>query len=240
MILSRREAIKVLAGTAAAAAGVTLAAQPAASATDLPRWGMVVDLRKCIGCQACTVACNVENQVPLGYFRTISSIYEVETAGQIRRVQMPRTCNQCGDPPCVRVCPTQATYQREDGIVVVDNTVCIGCGYCVQTCPYSARFINPETHTADKCTFCLHRVQAGLLPACVETCVGGARIFGDLNDPASRVSQLLAQFDTRVLKPYENTEPNVFYIGLDEALQGKVQGQPLYRFQSLFEEVQSG
>jgi tetrathionate reductase subunit B len=240
MTLSRREALKVLTGTAAVAAGATLAPQPAAGAKSTPRWGMVIDLRKCIGCQACTIACSVENQVPLGYFRTISSIYEVQEAEQIRRVQLPRTCNHCANPPCVRVCPTQATYQREDGIVVVDNTVCIGCGYCVQTCPYSARFINPETHTADKCTFCLHRVQAGLLPACVETCVGGARIFGDLNDPDSQVSQLLAQFDTRVLKPYENTEPRVLYIGLEDALEGKIQGQPLYRFQSLFKEVQSG
>ena len=240
MTLSQGTTRQGLAENRVPRAGLMTTKQAGKAASNPVRWGMLIDLRKCIGCQACTVACGVENQVPLGYFRTISSIYEVQTAGQTRRVQLPRTCNHCANPPCVRDCPTQATYQRVDGIVVVDNTICIGCGYCVQACPYSARFINPETHTADKCTFCLHRVQAGLLPACVETCVGGARLFGDLNDPNARISQLLAQFDTRVLKPYEGTDPRVFYIGLEDALQGKVQGQPLYRFQGLLEEVQSG
>ena len=194
-----------------------------------PRWGMVIDLRKCVGCQACTVSCGIENGTPVGNFRTFASLYEVISEGIPRRVVVPRTCNHCANPPCVKVCPTQATFQREDGLVLIDNTVCIGCGYCVQTCPYGARFINPETHTADKCTFCAHRLEAGLLPACVETCVGGARVFGDLKDPESQVSQLINQHNTRVLKPEMKTKPQVYYIQLPAQLEGKPQGEPVPR-----------
>ena len=208
------------------------ARQVLASAQTSPRWGMVIDLRKCIGCQACTVACTMENQVPLGQFRTITSVYEIEANGTPRRSLLPRTCNHCGNAPCLTVCPTQATFQREDGIVLVNNQVCIGCGYCVQTCPYGARYINDETHTADKCTFCFHRVDAGLLPACVETCVGGARVFGDLNDPNSRVSQLLQTYPTQVLKPDMETQPKVFYINLPSELVDKVDGEPLNPWQA--------
>ncbi len=196
------------------------------AAEDKPRWGMVVDLRKCIGCEACTVACSIENQAPSGQFRTIVSSYEVNSDGQSRSAVLPRLCNHCENPACIPVCPVQATYQRSDGIVVVDNTRCVGCAYCVQACPYDARFINSETNTADKCTFCVHRVEAGLLPACVETCVGGARIFGDLNNPKSKVSKLIAEHKTDGLNPQQGTRPQVYYIGLDARLQSKIEGTP--------------
>ena len=231
MKVSRRELV-TLAGVSAIAAvtkavvAPTTATAQTTSAAHQPRWGMVVDLRKCIGCQACSVACSTENAVPMGNFRTIVPSFEIDVNGTARRATLPRLCNHCENPPCVEVCPTQATYKREDSIVVVDNEVCIGCGYCVQGCPYDARFINPETHTADKCNFCVHRTEAGLLPACVETCVGGARIFGDLNDPQSAVSKLIAEHTTQVLKPEMGTEPNVFYIGLSDYLQARVRGEP--------------
>ncbi len=198
----------------------------AKAAAPKERWGMVVDLRKCIGCEACTVACSVENQIPSGQFRTIVSSYEVNRAGTSKSAVLPRLCNHCENPPCIPVCPVQATYQRGDGIVVVDNTRCVGCSYCVQACPYDARFINKETNTADKCTFCVHRVAAGLLPACVETCVGGARIFGDLNDPESEVTKLIMKYKTDGLNPEQGTRPQVYYIGLDERLQRKIEGTP--------------
>jgi len=118
------------------------------------------------------------------------------------------------DPPCVEVCPVKATYKREDGIVLVNPTLCIGCGTCVNACPYDARYLNPVSHTADKCTFCVERVDQGLLPACVTTCVGRARIFGDANDPNSEVSQLLAQYPHVVRHPDFGTDPQVFYIGM--------------------------
>jgi len=197
------------------------------------RWGMVIDLRKCVGCQSCTVSCMVENDVPKGSFRTVVSDYELVRHGNPRRQPLPRLCNHCEHPSCLTVCPTQATFQRNDGIVVIDNTVCIGCGACVQACPYDARFINPETNTADKCTFCAHRVDEGLLPACVETCVGGARVFGDLNDPDSEISRLIKENSVQTLKPSTGNEPQVFYIGLDTYLQERpTEGIPtLYSFE---------
>lgn len=225
-------------GAGAATIGAaTVAAMPAAAAAPgaaslrrdgdpAHRWAMVVDARKCVGCQACTVACIMENDVPENSFRTIVSTYEVTEQGKAGSYMLPRLCNHCEDPPCIPVCPTGATFQRRDGIVVVDNTVCVGCAYCVQACPYDARFINHETQTADKCTFCVHRVEAGLLPACVETCVGGARIFGDLNDPDSAVATLVREGNPKVLKPEQGTQPRVFYLGLDPRFQGKVDGTP--------------
>jgi tetrathionate reductase subunit B len=224
----RRSFVKRLGGTALAVAGLDLAATARAdgrAAQEGPLWAMVVDLRLCIGCQACTVGCSMENQVPPGSFRTLVSTYELSHHAAPRRATLPRLCNHCANPACVTVCPTQATFKRPDGIVVVDNSVCIGCGYCVQACPYEARFINAYTKTADKCTFCLHRLEAGLLPACVETCVTGARVFGDMNDPRSAVVRLLAQSPVQVLKKGMGTEPRVFYIGLDGSLSDRVHGR---------------
>lgn len=240
---SRRKMLKLVATGAAVSLvgeGTDARAAPQGASTE-PRWGMVFDLRKCIGCQACTVACSMEHQVPIGHFRTTVSVYEVQTEGRTRRAMLPRTCNQCDNAPCVAVCPTQATYQRKDGVVVVDNTACVGCAYCVQACPYGARFINPETHTAEKCNFCVQRVDAGLLPACVETCVGGARVFGDLNDPQSQVSRLMREHPVKVLKPEAGTEPRVYYIGLDEHLQAKIDGEPtFYQDEALLAGAQDG
>lgn len=241
---SRRSFFKhvaVATGTAALATSPVSEAKDKQTGDSGHRWGMVVDIRKCIGCQACTVACTMENVVPQGKFRTIVSNYEIQSEGKTHNVVLPRLCNHCEEPPCIPVCPVQATYQREDGIVIVDNTRCVGCSYCVQACPYDARFINPETNTADKCTFCVHRVEAGLLPACVETCVGGARIFGDLKDPQSQVSQLIQEHATSGLRPEMQTKPQVYYIGLDDRLNSKVEGtKALWNPQAaLGEEVQS-
>ena len=125
-------------------------------------------------------------------------------------------CNHCNHPPCVTVCPTGATWKREeDGIVVVDPDLCIGCKYCILACPYDARFLNPVTGAADKCDFCLHRVEKGLVPSCVNTCVGGARIFGDLGDPDSDISKLIANNRVSVLRGEMGTFPNVYYIDAD-------------------------
>ncbi|HXP96552.1 MAG TPA: 4Fe-4S dicluster domain-containing protein [Telmatospirillum sp.] len=136
----------------------------------------------------------MENQVPLNSFRTFVSTYEVTDGARTGTSLLPRLCNHCSNPPCVPVCPVGATYRQLDGAVVIDSDRCVGCAYCVQACPYDARFINHQTRTADKCTFCGQRLAAGLLPACVETCVGGARVFGDLNDESGELSRTL---DTR-------------------------------------------
>jgi tetrathionate reductase subunit B len=214
MTISRRDALHLMLGNGFILAGASKVLVSAAQPGSQPRWGLLIDLRKCVGCQACMVACGLENDTPLGCFRTTVTVSENIEAGKPRRSMIPRTCNHCEFPACVTVCPTGATYQQPDGIVLVDNTVCIGCGYCAQACPYEARFINPASRTADKCTFCVHRLEAGLLPACVETCVGGARVFGDLHDPGSQVSTLLHQHPVQVLKPRSGTQPKVYYIGL--------------------------
>lgn len=203
--------------------------------TKLPHhWVMVIDLRKCIGCQACVVACKSENNVPVGVYRTWVQVVETgsmvpDPAGSVvtdqgrftpnvKRFSLPRLCNHCDNPPCVEVCPVKATFKREDGLVLIDYPKCLGCGYCIQACPYDARFFNPIQQTSDKCTFCVQRLDRGLLPACVTSCVGRARVFGDLNDPQSAVAQLIAQQPTSHLKSTMGTHPQVFYIGLDGTL----------------------
>lgn len=226
--MSRRAFLR---GLPAISAGAALAPMPAMAAGGrAQQWAMLVDVRKCIGCQACTVSCIQENAVPEGSFRTVVSTYSVKLEGSAQPAGtyvLPRLCNHCDNPPCIPVCPVSATFKRADGIVAVDADRCVGCGYCVQACPYDARFINHDTNKADKCTFCAHRIDAGLLPACVETCVGGARIFGDINDAEGELARRLKEAgpSLKVLKPELETSPRVFYIGLDDRFSGKVEGQ---------------
>lgn len=220
--LSRRAFFAALPAVTAGLAVPAMAAEASG-----PHWSMLVDTRRCIACQACTMACAMENASPEGQFRTVVATYAVtDRDGKTGLSVLPRLCNHCDQPPCIPVCPVGATFKREDGIVLVDGDRCVGCAYCVQACPYDARFINHDTGKADKCTFCSHRLEAGLLPACVETCVGGARIFGDTHDPQSEISQRLKAADgkVQVLKPEAKTSPMVFYIGLDEHLNGRVDG----------------
>ena len=190
------------------------------------RWGMLIDLRKCIGCQACTAACKFENNIPVGVFRTWVPDVELGTFPDTKRAFLPRLCNHCERPSCIEVCPAGATWQRQDGIVEIDYDRCWGCGSCVNACPYDARFLNPVTKTADKCTFCSQRVDQGLLPACVETCVGGARQFGDLNDRNDPVTRQILGGAVQQLKPGTGNEPRVFYIGLTTELQNNPPGNP--------------
>lgn len=180
------------------------------------QYGMVIDIRRCIGCHACTVACKSEFDTALGVNRSWVEYVEKGVYPNVGRSFLPRLCNHCSEPPCVYVCPTNATYKRkQDGIVVIDQGLCIGCKYCVQACPYDARHLDPYTGWADKCDFCIHRVSQGVEPSCVSTCVGGARIFGDLNDPDSEVSKLLAENRVTVLRDEMGTFPNVYYIDAD-------------------------
>ncbi|HFQ15334.1 MAG TPA: 4Fe-4S dicluster domain-containing protein [Rhodobacteraceae bacterium] len=216
--ISRRDVLKSL-GSGSAAAAVAVATPTAARATTRPtHYAMVIDTRRCVGCHACSVSCKTENDVPLGVTRSWVEYVEKGDYPNVTRHFLPRLCNHCSEPQCVKVCPTGATYKRkEDGIVVVDADVCIGCKYCIQACPYDARFINPRTGTADKCDFCLHRVKEGIAPACVNTCQGKARIFGDMNDPNSEVARLIETEAVTVLRSEMGTKPNVYYIGADHA-----------------------
>jgi len=129
---------------------------------------------------------------------------------------VPKMCNQCTHPPCVQVCPTGASFKTKDGVVLIDHDYCIGCQYCVQACPYGARFFIEERGVTDKCTWCYHRITKGLQPACVEVCPTKARIFGDLNDETSPISQFIRDNRVQVLKPETGNAPNCYYIGLDK------------------------
>ena len=179
--------------------------------------GMLIDLSLCIGCNACVVACKRENDVPLGAFNTWIESFDVERPdGRIARANVPKQCNHCEDAPCVKVCPTGASYQAEDGTVQIDQDKCIGCKYCMAACPFQVRY-QLESGEVQKCTFCHHRSSVGLLPACVSTCVGYARTFGDLNDPESDISKRLAEAKGgEVLYEDLGLHPSLRYIGLKE------------------------
>lgn len=182
------------------------------------RFGMLIDLSTCIGCNACTVACKQENEVPLTKFNVWVDSWDAGTEGDVRRANVPKQCNHCESAPCVKVCPTGASYRTEEGTVMVDPERCIGCKYCMAACPYQVRWVNEETGEVGKCTFCHHRTVEGLLPACVSTCVTQARIFGDLNDPESDISRRLAAEEHEVFMPELGLEPSLFYVGLSKTL----------------------
>jgi tetrathionate reductase subunit B len=203
-------------------------------------WGMGIDINKCIGCGRCADACKTENDVPREpfFFRTWVERYRIYEGNKTvidspngaidgfreeterhekltRSFFVPKICNHCENPPCVQVCPVGATFITPDGVILVDKEYCIGCRYCIQACPYGARFLDPETRTAEKCTFCYHRITNNLLPACVEVCPTQTRIFGELKKKASPLVRFLRMNKIRVLKQSLNTEPKVYYANLD-------------------------
>lgn len=179
-------------------------------------YGFVIDNRTCIGCHACSTACKSENQVPLGVYRTWVKYVEKGAFPHTRRHFQVTRCNHCANPPCVRICPVTAMYQRSDGIVEFDSRVCIGCKACMQACPYDAIYIDPDTHTAAKCHYCSHRTELGLEPACVVVCPTQSIIAGDLDNPDSHISHLVAREKVSVRKPEQGTAPKLFYIDGDE------------------------
>ncbi len=209
------------------------------------RWGFVVDTTKCSGCGLCVKACKLENGVPFDseVSRTWVERYVQKKDGEViidspnlardgfitnnplgidikedeiaKGFFVPKLCNHCDHPSCVKVCPVGATYKTSDGVVLVDRDWCIGCGYCITNCPYGARFFHPVHHVVDKCTFCYHRIMEGLPSACVQACTFGARKIGDLNDPKSEVHRIVNTERVAVLKPHTHNLPQVYYIGLD-------------------------
>jgi len=236
MKIKRRDFLKgaVVTGAAVATTGVLSAAGDAVAAKG-ERWAMVIDLDRCIGCKACAIACKTEFDTRLGVFKSQVIYNEHGEFPKTQRDILPWLCNHCENPPCVPVCPVdpvdaefkgvkfkkRATYKRPDGAVLVDQDRCIGCGQCLRNCPYSVRFFdpgkkaggNPSANPADKCTLCEHRLEAGVVPSCVNTCQARARIVGNLNDPDSEVSKLLKKNKAEVLLPELKTKPQVYYIG---------------------------
>ena len=199
------------------------------------RYGMVIDLQRCIGCNACTIACKQEHSTPPTVFWSKTVISETGTYPNARQVYMPLLCMHCKDSPCVNACPTGATQKLDNGIVIVDQSMCIGCRACMIACPFNARnFIfeqnsyyedkgGPTAYeqatasehivgTVEKCNFCVDRVTAGQEPACVLTCPADARFFGDLEDPNSQVAKLVATKGAVQLHPELGTDPSVYYL----------------------------
>jgi Fe-S-cluster-containing dehydrogenase component/formate-dependent nitrite reductase membrane component NrfD len=188
-----------------------------ASIPAVPNYGFAIDLRKCIGCHACTIACKSEHDIPVGVNRCWVKTVEKGTFPQTQRLFFPVLCNQCVDAPCLNICPTGALYKRRDGIVDLNGDSCIGCRACMAACPYDQLFIDPNTRTAEKCNFCANRIENRLEPACVSVCPTECRIFGDLDDPTSEVAQIVQREAFMVRKPEKGTGPKIFYLGADEA-----------------------
>lgn len=207
-------------------------------------YGYLIDVRKCIGCGMCARACKAENDVPDHFYRTWIERYLISENGDVyvdsphgglngfepavtgfevtKSMFVPKLCNHCANTPCSQVCPVGASYTTVEGVVLVDEKQCIGCGYCVQACPYGSRFLHPKTHTASKCTWCYHRISKGIqfgwLPACVHVCPTGTRRFGNLKDFADPVRKALATESVHVLQNELLTKPRVAYAGIDKAV----------------------
>ncbi len=236
--------VLILTGAAAAALEHVLAGTPEKAPGYKMHdhwWGMMVDIRKCIGCGNCVRACKTENNVLLEpfYFRTWVERYHVEgedlehpkvdspnggydgfpekyhPGDGSKNFFVPKMCNQCSHSPCTQVCPVGATFESPDGAVLVDKTYCLGCRYCVQACPYGCRYIDPRTETVDKCSFCYHRITKGLTTACSESCPTGARQLADLKNPHDPVHEFLRTNAIQVLKPQMATGSKLYYAGLD-------------------------
>ena len=188
------------------------------SALPLSTYGFAIDLKKCIGCHACTIACKAEHDIPVGANRCWVKTVEHGTFPNTQRLFFPVLCNQCTDAPCVTICPTNALYKRRDAIVDLNGDACIGCRACMAACPYDQLFIDPNTRTAEKCNFCANRVENKLEPACVSVCPTQCRIFGDLDDPTSEVAQIVARETTEVRRPDKGTGPRVFYLGAHDSV----------------------
>lgn len=198
----------------------------------MSRYAMVIDLSRCNGCNACVVACKVEHNLPPGVLLTAILEKESGQYPDANRIFYPVLCNHCDNPPCVPVCPTRATYRRDDGIVLIDWDRCVGCGACILACPYDQRSYVKDDRTAYpggseyrhpaldkapagvpvKCDFCYHRVDAGREPACVETCPTGSRIFGTVAGGERPLDALIARNAARRLLPEMGTEPSVYYV----------------------------
>ncbi len=201
----------------------------------MARYGMVMNIKACLGCRACMAACSQWNQTPFwaedfkGKWRTrVTELVNGEFP-EVKRAFFPTICMHCEEPPCRDVCPTGATYINKDGIVLIDYDICLGCKYCIVACPYDARYPyesedlkedekffgedarHHQVHV-DKCTFCVDRLAEGEEPSCAATCVGHTRIFGDLDDPTSEVAKLVNTGVAQPLSPFLGTKPKVYYI----------------------------
>ena len=178
----------------------------------MARYGMVIDTTKCVGCFACRVACQMQNS--LNVKEAFIRYNEIETGKYpvVRAEHVPLACMHCSDAPCVAVCPTGASYINADGVVLVNADRCIGCKYCMNACPYGARIVNEAEGTVEKCRFCVLSDDGSVPePACVSTCITGARTFGDLDDPKSDINKLIIKKNAKPIAG-DLTDAKVFYV----------------------------
>ncbi len=187
-------------------------------AVSVVNYGFVINNKTCIGCHACTVACKSEHDIPIGVNRTHVKYIEKGTYPDSTREFTVHRCNHCEDSPCTKICPTTALFTRVDGIVDFDDDRCIGCKSCMQACPYDALYIDPNKGTAAKCNYCAHRIEHSYEPACVIVCPTESIVSGDLSDPDSAISKLVATNSTTVRKPDSGAEPNLYYIDASDEM----------------------
>jgi Fe-S-cluster-containing dehydrogenase component len=177
------------------------------------RYGMAVDTRTCVGCTACVIACKTENDLPDGFARNWITTEVTGTFPDLDMEIRSERCHHCEDAPCVAVCPTGASWIGPGGVVLVDPDRCTGCKACIAACPYGARFVDPRSGTVDKCTFCIHRIGNGTpTTACQEVCPTESIWFGDINDPDSEISRVLATREWYTLLPEAGTKPKHFFL----------------------------
>ena len=174
---------------------------------------MVIDTRSCIGCHSCTVACRTHNELTSDMiYNPVTTVGPKGTYPNLHVTHIALLCMHCQEPSCVKGCPTGASQQRDDGIVIAEEEKCVSCKVCVMACPYGARVCNHEKGIVQKCDFCLDRTEQGKKPRCVQTCHQKARTFGDMSDPNSEVSELIGKENAQQLHSELGTDPCVFYI----------------------------
>ena len=187
--------------------------------------GMIIDLRRCVGCHACAVACKTEHEVALGGFRIRTHYLHRPDRPTFRF--LPMMCMHCQDAPCIPACPQEAIQRLPDGRVDINKGDCLTNRDCIKACPYDAIHIDPQTERADKCNLCQQRTEVGLQPACVEACPTEALKFGDIGDAGSEVAVLAVKGEAKPFRAEKNTKPSVLYIGHEKWMEEKVKGVQL-------------
>jgi len=191
----------------------------------MARYGMYIDVGRCLGCFGCLVACKNWHGIKAAVGGRRNLIDFVEgTFPAIERWVFPASCMQCDNAPCIPVCPVEANVRRKDGVLTINTEKCIGCGECIEACPYNARYRNPKTEKADGCDFCTDRIDDGQIPYCVVSCSGEAMVFGDLDDLSSKISKLIKSTKAAPLSPQLGTKPKVYYSNLKAKSAFKVEG----------------